>query len=265
MRPRIGRASASAASSSPTRAERVQPARGDGEVDRPAALGARAPGVLAALVDVDLEAAPTQQRRQQAPGQPRSDDRDPRGRCLSQPRPPSTSAVAARHTSWWVQYSGAGASRTTSGSRASAITPCSRRRRSHTSCAEPAPSRTESWAPRRSGSRGVTTRIRRSAIRPSSSDSRYPVSRRLRSRSASMPTSSKIRSEASTGAIARIGGLDTCQESAVSTGSRTGPIAKRVASAALHHPCSLGSERSARCRSCTKAPATAPGPALTYL
>ena len=80
-----------------------------------------------------------------------------------------------------------------------------------------------------------------------------------------MPTSSKICNDASTGAIARIGGLDSCQASAVSTGSTTGPIANRVASLVLHQPCSFGSVRSARWRRCTNAPATAPGPELTYL
>jgi hypothetical protein len=80
-----------------------------------------------------------------------------------------------------------------------------------------------------------------------------------------MPTSSKICSDASTGAIAKIGGFETAQASAVSTGDRVGAMSNRVRGSVLHHPASLGSVRSPRWRSCTKAPASDPGPALRYL
>ena len=80
-----------------------------------------------------------------------------------------------------------------------------------------------------------------------------------------MPTSANISSDASTGAIAKIGGFDSCQESAVSTGSTVGRMRNRVSGSVLHQPASLGSERSARCRSWTKAPAMEPGPPFRYL
>src|SRR5437868_5298809 len=87
----------------------------------------------------------------------------------------------------------------------------------------------------------------------------------LLARRAAMPISSNMRSEHSTGAMARMGGLDSCQESAESTVSTTGLISNLVAGSVLHHPASLGRLRSDRCRSWTKAPATPPGPPFKYL
>ena len=55
-------------------------------------------------------------------------------------------------------------------------------------------------------------------VTSSSRSSRYAVSRWLRSRSAVMPTLSKIASEVRTGPRARIGGLDTCQAAASAGG-----------------------------------------------
>src|SRR5262245_14930477 len=87
----------------------------------------------------------------------------------------------------------------------------------------------------------------------------------LRSRSAGMPTASKISSEVRTGPIEKIGGLELCHASALGGGVATGAILNRVAGSVLHQPSNLGNDSSSRCRSWMNTPASAPGPELRYL
>ena len=58
-----------------------------------------------------------------------------------------------------------------------------------------------------------------------------------------MPTSSKSSSEVRTGPIAKIGGLEICQASAVAGGRDTGVISNRVAASVLHQPSKRGRSR----------------------
>src|SRR5256886_17313125 len=73
--------------------------------------------------------------------------------------------------------------------------------------------------------------------------------------------------EARSGAIDRIGGLLICQPSAEGTGMNSGSrcMRKRVFGSLPNQPASRGNLVLDACRSCTNAPATAPGPALRYL
>ena len=91
------------------------------------------------------------------------------------------------------------------------------------------------------------------------------MSRTLRSRSAVMPTLSNSSSDVRTGPIAKIGGLEICHASTVAGGRDTGAISNRVAGSVLHQPSNRGQVGSPRCRSCTNAPASAPGPEFRYL
>src|SRR5207244_9157325 len=81
------------------------------------------------------------------------------------------------------------------------------------------------------------------------------------------PASSKMASEARSSAIEKIGGLLICQPSADGTGTNSGSRCKRnrVFGSFLNHPASRGNLVFVAWRSCTNAPATAPGPAFRYL
>src|SRR6059058_4761813 len=81
------------------------------------------------------------------------------------------------------------------------------------------------------------------------------------------PASSKIDSEARNGAIEKMGGLLICQPSADGTGTNSGSRCKRnrVLGSFPKHPASRGNLVFVAWRSCTNAPATAPGPAFRYL
>src|SRR5437016_12301027 len=74
-------------------------------------------------------------------------------------------------------------------------------------------------------------------------------------------------SEARNGAIEKIGGLLICQPSADGTGMKSGSRCNlnRVLGSFPNQPARRGSLVLVACRSCTNAPATAPGPALRYL
>ena len=78
---------------------------------------------------------------------------------------------------------------------------------------------------------------------------------------------SKIASDSLRGAMARIGGFESCQPSAPSraTNVRASSILKRTSGSFPHHPARRGSAVLAPWRAWTKQPATAPGPALRYL
>ena len=65
--------------------------------------------------------------------------------------------------------------------------------------------------------------------------------------------------------MAMIGGFESCQPSAFGRGAKSGPISKRVSGSLPHQPPKRGIDVSRAWRSCTKAPATAPGPELRYL
>src|SRR6478609_6648199 len=86
-------------------------------------------------------------------------------------------------------------------------------------------------------------------------------------RSPSIPASWKMAREARRGAIDRIGGLLICHPSAEGTGMNSGSrcMRKRVFGSLPNQPARRGKFVLVACRSCTKAPATAPGPALRYL
>ncbi|KAG1373333.1 hypothetical protein G6F59_018511 [Rhizopus arrhizus] len=92
-----------------------------------------------------------------------------------------------------------------------------------------------------------------------------PVSATDLLRRAAMPARSNRSSDARSGARPRIGGLLSCQPSAPVAGMNCGAIWKRVASSWPHQPAKRGRVVSRWCRSCTNAPATAPGPLLRYL
>src|SRR5207253_248307 len=81
------------------------------------------------------------------------------------------------------------------------------------------------------------------------------------------PASSKIASDARSGAIEKIGGLLICQPSADGTGMKSGSRCNlnRVFGSFPNQPASRGNFVFVAWRSWTNAPATAPGPALTYL
>src|SRR4029077_5886262 len=81
------------------------------------------------------------------------------------------------------------------------------------------------------------------------------------------PASSKIASEARNGAIEKIGGLLICQPSADATGLNSGSRCNRnrVLGSLPNQPANRGNFVLVACRSCTNAPATAPGPAFRYL
>src|SRR5262249_10313303 len=81
------------------------------------------------------------------------------------------------------------------------------------------------------------------------------------------PASSKIESDARSGAIEKIGGLLICQPSAQPTGTNSGSRCSlnRVFGSFPNQPASRGSFVFVPWRSCTNAPATAPGPAFKYL
>src|SRR4030095_16651289 len=74
-------------------------------------------------------------------------------------------------------------------------------------------------------------------------------------------------SEARSGDIEKIGGLLICQPSAVGTGTNSGSKCRRnrVFGSLPHQTPKRGRLVFIACRSCTNAPATAPGPALRYL
>src|SRR6185503_14325007 len=81
------------------------------------------------------------------------------------------------------------------------------------------------------------------------------------------PASSKTESDARNGAIEKIGGLLICQASADGTGTNSGSRCNlnRVFGSLPNQPASRGNFVFVACRSCTNAPATAPGPAFKYL
>src|SRR6476661_10122266 len=74
-------------------------------------------------------------------------------------------------------------------------------------------------------------------------------------------------SEARKGAIEKIGGLLICQPSADATGINSGSRCNRnrVFGSLPNQPANRGNFVLVACRSCTNAPATAPGPAFRYL
>src|SRR5437762_12314233 len=81
------------------------------------------------------------------------------------------------------------------------------------------------------------------------------------------PASSKMDSEARNGAIEKIGGLLICHPSADGTGMNSGSRCNRnrVFGSFPNQPAKRGNFWLVACRSCTNAPATAPGPALSDL
>src|SRR4029453_19394771 len=81
------------------------------------------------------------------------------------------------------------------------------------------------------------------------------------------PASSKVARDARNGAIEKIDGLLICQPSADATGINSGSRCNRnrVFGSLPNQPASRGNFVLVACRSCTKAPATAPGPAFRYL
>src|SRR5439155_26670012 len=81
------------------------------------------------------------------------------------------------------------------------------------------------------------------------------------------PASSKVSSEARSGAMEKIGGLLICQPSADGTGMNSGSRfnRNRVFGSFPNQPASRGNFLFVSWRSCTNAPATAPGPAFKYL
>src|SRR5207247_11205897 len=96
----------------------------------------------------------------------------------------------------------------------------------------------------------------------------YPVNLLDFARSGSiLPASLKIATDGRNGAIEKIGGLLICQPSADRTGMNSGSRCKRkrVFGSFPNQPARRGRSRLVACRSYTKAPATAPGPALRYL
>ena len=187
MRPRIGSAPASTRVGQADPLERVDAARREGEVDRAAALGARArAGRRGARTR--SRAWPRRARKQASsePARPGADDRDLVARLahgrLDAPRRARRRRASSRGT--WSRAA-PGARRTTSGSRASAITPCSWRSRSDSSPRVARRRAIDSWQPRRSGSRGRDASAARRARSSSSSDSQVAGQpQRLRSRSA---------------------------------------------------------------------------------
>ena len=82
-----------------------------------------------------------------------------------------------------------------------------------------------------------------------------------------MPTWSNSASDARSGAIARIGGLQSCQPSAPCAGDEGLVQVHPEAGGRIVAPPAgeAGERRPSPWRSCTKQPATAPGPAFRYL
>src|SRR5690606_38787229 len=136
--------------------QRVDAARGEGEVDGAPAARCLFPRVVAALVQGHAKAAAGGQGGEQRAAQTRADDGDVplHGRHAS----PDSSRTAARSrstkscTSSKPTYSGAGATRITLGSRQSAITlRLSRRRNSDRASSLRSSTTSESWQPRACG------------------------------------------------------------------------------------------------------------------
>ena len=106
-------------------------------IDRPRSA-CPAPRVEAAFVDPHRQAAAAEEAGEQAAGESAADDGHVVADiCADSGHVPMTrrSARRRRQQSWYVEYSGAGARRTMSGSRTSTVTPCSNRSRRATSAA----------------------------------------------------------------------------------------------------------------------------------
>src|SRR5690606_7240154 len=131
---------------------------GQGEIDRTAAGIAVQARVAAAFEDVDLPAPAGEQGGEQGPGQAGTDDGQARPGLHACPVRQASTPRTKRRMSAWLLYSGAGEMRMTSGSRQSPTMPLrSRYSNRARPRSRPPTTRSDSCAPRRAGSRGVTT------------------------------------------------------------------------------------------------------------